>query len=126
MNEHEITQKDISEMIEMRSRGTSKRMIMKLYGISDRRLDAILGENEDVPDDIWIVCDKTCKGCSYYSHGSHGSGTRTCDYTFYTGHARTMPPCECIYKTKKAIRPIVVSKYQILGKPSVKDDKEET
>lgn len=53
-------------------------------------------------EEKWLVNDKYCKGCKYYStlSASHTSGDKCCDYTFLTGRIRKNPPESCEVKEK--------------------------
>ena len=50
----------------------------------------------------WLVSDKTCKGCMYYSRlaAAGKDSPRCCDYTYLTGKVRQNPPRTCEVKQK--------------------------
>ena len=51
----------------------------------------------------WLVSDASCRGCKYYGNLSKsGSGTKCCDYTYYTGKVRRNKPKKCEVKVKGA------------------------
>ena len=62
----------------------------------------------------WLVSDKHCKGCMYYSRLGYQSGAKCCDYTYLTGRFRENPPASCEVK-KRGKRPVLISNTDFLA-----------